>query len=518
MSEQQYSPQQQKSLMDTPSAASAASGQDVAAPVAGPACSLVPEEMPAAVPPPLDTEAGRGMFSSGSSVVGEADIPAEEEHHRYSMPDICQDEDGMDAEFLHPADMADHLENLSLEKQVCALRHMATEDAAEALAELDGSVAVDVLENLDADVAAQIIAEMEPDDAADVLDELDEEHRDVLLGKLDKEDSEELRNLLNFDPDSAAGVMNTELILLEETMTVDEAIAHIRSEMADKESPYYGYVVDSRDVLLGVLSLRDIMLARPGTVVGDAVSDQSVVTVPYDMDKGEVASLLSHYNFLAMPVVDHEGHIMGLVTYDDIMDIMHEEASADMQGMVGADPGESVDTPWLESVAKRLPWLVVNMVNSALSASVVYMFEGSIAQMAVLAVLMPMVANQAGNTGQQALAVMIRQLAMDRFEQKKAWLAVLREAKIGLVTGIFMSLLALGGAWIFTGIPMVGAVMGGALLCDMMLGAVAGGSIPLIFRAMGRDPAQASSIFLTTITDGAGFFIFLGLASMLLFS
>lgn len=438
------------------------------------------------------------------------------EGHGISIPEACR-ELGDETEFVHPADLADHLENLSLEKQVCALRHMPTEDAAEALAELEGSVAVDVLENLDVDVAAQIIAEMEPDDAADVLDELDEEHRDVLLGKLTREDSEELRNLLNFDPDSAAGVMNTELILLEENMTADEAITHIRSEMEDKESPYYAYVVDRNDKLVGVLSLRDLMLARPGTIVGDAVAGQSVVSVPYDMDKGEVANLLSHYNYLAMPVVDYEGHIMGVVTYDDIMDIMHEEASADMLGMVGADPEESVDTPWKESVRKRLPWLVVNMVNSALSASVVYMFEGSIAQMAALAVLMPMVANQAGNTGQQALAVMIRQLATDRFEPKKAWMAVLREAKIGLVTGLFMSILALCGAWGFTGNPLVGMVMAGALLCDMMLGAVAGGSIPLIFRALGRDPAQASSIFLTTITDGAGFFIFLGLATMFLF-
>ena len=434
-----------------------------------------------------------------------------------SLPEICLDA-GEEAEFIHPADLADHLENLSLEKRVCALRHMSKEDAAEALAELEGNAAVDVLENLDADVAAQIIAEMAPDDAADVLDELDEDHRDVLLEKLTREDSEELRNLLNFDPDSAAGVMNTEIILLEQDLTVDEAIAHIRREMyADKESPYYGYVVDGRDVLVGVRSLRDLMLARPGTIVGDAVAGQNVVSVTYDTDKGEVANLLSHYNYLAMPVVDYEGHIMGVVTYDDIMDIIHDEASADMLGMVGADPEESVDTPWLESVRKRLPWLVVNMLNSALSASVVYMFEGTIAQMAVLAVLMPMVANQAGNTGQQALAVMIRQLATDRFDHRKAWKAVLREGKIGLATGVFMALASFLGAWWFTGNLLVGAVMGGAILCDMFLGAVAGGSIPLLFRALGRDPAQASSIFLTMLTDGAGFFIFLGMASLILF-
>lgn len=419
---------------------------------------------------------------------------------------------------LHPADLADHLEHLSPERRMDALRQMATEDAADALAELDGNLAADVLENMDASEAAQILAEMDPDDAADVLDDLDVMRRDAVLEQMTQEDSEELRHLLHFDPDSAAGIMNTELILLEESMTVDEAIAHIRHEMMEeKESPYYGYVVDDHEILTGVLSLRDLMLARPGTLIGDAAAGQNVVSVTWDTDKGEVANLLSHYNYLAMPVVDYEGHIMGVVTYDDIMDIIHEEASADMLGMVGADPEETCDTPWHESVAKRLPWLVVNLLNSALSASVVYMFEGTIAQMAILAVLMPMVANQAGNTGQQALAVMIRQLSRDRFDHKKAWLAVLREGKIGLATGIVMAIISCLGVWWFTDNRMIGMVMGGAILCDMLLGAIAGGSIPLIFRWLGRDPAQASSIFLTTLTDGAGFFIFLGLASWLLF-
>ena len=374
---------------------------------------------------------------------------------------------------------------------------MPREDAADALAELDENVAVDVLENLDADDAAQIIAEMEPDDAADVLDELDESHRDVLLGRLAKEDSEELRNLLNFPQDSAAGVMNTEVIMLEESWTVDQAISHIRSEMElEKESPYYGYVVDEKEKLVGVLSLRDLMLAKPGIIVGDEVAGQNVVSVRYDMDKREVASELSHYNYMALPVVDYENHLMGVV---------------------GAGPEENIDTPWYESVAKRLPWLGVNLVNSALSASVVYRFDGTIAQMAVLAVLMPMVANQGGNSGQQALAVMIRQLASEKVDRKKAIKAVLREGKIGFITGFAMAIVAFIGSWIFSHNMIVGMVMGGAMLCDMVLGAVAGGSIPLIFKALGRDPAQASSIFLTTITDGCGFFIFLGLATVFLF-
>ncbi len=428
----------------------------------------------------------------------------------------CLDDDGNNPEFSHPADIADHLENLSLEKQMCVFRHLTTEDAAETLAELDETTAVDVLENLDPDIAAQIIAEMSPDDAADVLDELDADHRDVLLGKLEKEDSESLRRLLAFDPNSAAGIMNTEMLLIDDDINVDEAIHQVRGQMEDKENPYYAYVVDKSDFLVGVLSLRDLMLSKPGQTVRDALGHHPVISVQYNVDKAEVARMISHYNFMCLPVVDYEGHIMGVVTHDDIMDIIHEEASADMLGMVGAHPDETVDTPWFESVRNRLPWLFINLVNSSLSAFVVYMFEGSIAEMAVLAVLMPMVANQAGNTGQQALAVLIRQLATERFDQKKSWMAVLREGKIGFTTGAAMALVAFAAVWIFSGNAVLGLVMGGALLCDMCLGAVAGGSIPLIFRALGRDPAQASSIFLTTITDGAGFFIFLGLATVFL--
>lgn len=441
------------------------------------------------------------------------------------LPEECRDPSAQDedagfadpAHPAHPADVAEHLENLSLERQVCVLRHLPAEDAAEALAELDEHVRVDLLENLDADVAAQILSEMSPDDAADVLDELDKDHRDVLLSNLETEDAEEIRHLMGFDPDTAGGVMNTEVIILDHALTADQAISQIRAEIEDKEIPYYAYLVDEQDRLVGVLSLRDIMLCKPGTRLRDEVRGQGLISVLFDRDKEEVARLLGHYNFMAMPVVDYEGRLLGVVTHDDIIDIIHDEASEDMLGMVGAGTDESVDTPWRQSVRKRLPWLIVNMLNSAVSASVVYMFEGSIAQMAVLAVLMPMVANQAGNTGQQALAVMIRQLAVERFDRRKAWWAVLREGKIGLSSGVIVALLVLCAVLAFTESWTLATVMALALLLDMLLGALAGASIPLILRALGRDPAQASSIFLTTLTDGAGFFIFLGLATLALF-
>lgn len=191
--------------------------------------------------------------------------------------------------------------------------------------------------------------------------------------------------------------MNTEIILVNSDASVDDAILQIRSELEDKEMPYYVYVVDSMDKLVGVLSLRDLMLSKPGTQVRDAVGKQDLITVSFDADKSEVARILGHYNFLCLPVVDREGHLMGVVTHDDVIDILQDEASADMLGMVGAGQTEDVDTPWLTSVRMRLPWLVINMLNSAMSVFIVYMFEGNIAQMALLAVLMPMV----GQPGRQ---------------------------------------------------------------------------------------------------------------------
>ena len=419
-------------------------------------------------------------------------------------------------ELSHPADMAEHIENLSLEKQVDLLSSLPEEDAAEALAEMDEHSRVELLENLDPDVAAGILGEMSFDDAADVLDELDFEHSNTLLSKLEAEDAEEIRGLMAFDPETAGGVMNTEIIILDEELTADQAISRLRSEIEDKEIPYYAYIVDPHDVLRGVLSLRDLLLMPPGATLHDAVGDQELITVTFNQDREEVARLIAHYNFMALPVVDMEGRLLGVISHDDVIDIINDLASEDMLGMVGAGQDESTDTPWGESVKMRLPWLLVNMFNSALSAGVVYLFEGSIAQMAILAVFMPMVANQAGNTGQQALAVIIRQLATEKFERRKAWAAVLREAKIGLANGLLLGVIVFALVYLFTQSLGLTAVMVSALILDMLLGALAGASIPLILKRLGRDPAQASSIFLTAITDGAGFFLFLGLATLFL--
>ena len=448
-----------------------------------------------------------------------SDLQHTEQTEHNKRNSTCQnsaDENINFSDLSHPADIAKHLENLSLSEQVCLLSNLPVEEAADALAELEEYARVEILENLDHDKAASILSEMHFDDAADILEELDEDHSDVLLSKLESEDAHEIRTLMAFDPDTAGGIMNTEIVILEQHLTADEAIGQLRREIQDKEIPYYAYIVNKDDILVGVLSLRDLLVCPPKYTLLEASKEQDLVKITFDRGREEVARLIAHYNLMALPVVDYEGRLMGVISHDDVIDIIHDLASEDMLGMVGAGQDESVDTPWLESVKMRLPWLVINMVNSALSASVVYLFDGTIAQMAILAVFMPMVANQAGNTGQQALAIIIRQLATEKFERKKAWLAVLREGKIGALNGLILGSMVWIGVYFFTGNTALTTVMVIALMLDMVLGAFAGASIPLLLKEMGRDPAQASSIFLTAITDGAGFFLFLGLATLFL--
>jgi magnesium transporter len=357
---------------------------------------------------------------------------------------------------------------------------------------------------------------MSPDDAADVLDDLDSAHQELLLQRVEVEEAQEIEALMTFDSETAGGVMNTEITVVDQNLTADQAIQLIRNAAEESEIPYYAYIVDGTDKLVGVLSLRNLMLAPPRKPLREMVENQQLITATYDVDQEEVAHQLTRYNFLALPIVDYAGRIMGVVTHDDVIDIIHEEASEDMLGMVGAGQDETVDTPWLRSVGMRLPWLVVNVANSILAAMVVHHFEGTIAQITILASLMPIVANLAGNAGQQSLAVMIRQLAMEGWDTKRAWYAVWRETQIGLVNGVAMGLIILMGVVILTGQPILAGVMALALALDLIVGNTAGAMFPIVLKMLGRDPAQASSIFLTTVTDTMGFLLFLGLASAVL--
>jgi magnesium transporter len=374
----------------------------------------------------------------------------------------------VELESAHPADGADMLEVLPLDQQVDTVISLPLEDAAEVIAEMERHDRAELMTELPPDHAADILEQMSPDDAADVLDDMDEEHQKRLLTRMEKEEAADVQTLMRFDPETAGGVMNTEVMVLEQDLSADEAIAMIRNAVEDTEIPYYAYVVDEKEVLAGVLSLRDLMLAKPGKRLKDLLHEQGLITILYNADREEAAHLIARYNFLALPVVDFDGKLLGVVTHDDVIDIIHEEHSEDMLGMVGAGHDETFDTPWKRSVVMRLPWLVINIATASLSAWVVHQFEGTISQMAILAALMPIVANQAGNTGHQSLAVMIRQMAMERFDRKEAWIAVLRESKIGTANGFMVSVLAMAGVYMITLNWQLSLVLAIALGLDML--------------------------------------------------
>lgn len=310
--------------------------------------------------------------------------------------------------------------------------------------------------------------------------------------------------------------MTSKVTSMTENFSVEQAIVDLRRRHEDDETLSYVCGVDDGGRLTGVLSMRDLVLANPETRLSDILV-RDIQSVNVMLDREEVARLMDRYNYLALPVIDDRNKLLGIVTVDDVIDVIQEEATEDIQTMVGASGDEQIDSSWFYSFRKRLPWLEVNLGTAFLAAAVVGMFENTIARVTILAVFLPVVAGQGGNTGAQALVVMIRALALREVSGRMAWRAIRREFFVGFGCGIVVGLTTAGVAYLWAKNPMIGLVIGCAMVINMALAAVVGAAIPLGLRALGLDPAQSSSIFLTTVTDIVGFVAFLGLARLLLF-
>lgn len=299
---------------------------------------------------------------------------------------------------------------------------------------------------------------------------------------------------------------------LRKELSVEEAIGSIRS-LGQKQPLFYIYVTDEKNRLEGVLAMRDLVLADPRTRL-EAVMTKDVMSVPANLDREEVIKLAAQSRYLAIPVVDSQKRLLGIIHSGDLIEAAEEEASEDMQKMVGAGGDEEVFSPFLFSLRKRLPWLQFNLVTAFLAAAVVGLFENTIARITALAVFLPVVAGQGGNTGAQTLAVVIRGMALGQVKRTLAWRVITKEAWLGVVNGVSVGLVtALVGFW-WEKNPYFGLVIGLAMVVNMAAACIAGAGIPLLMKAFGWDPAQSSSIILTTVTDILGFFSFLGLATI----
>lgn len=384
--------------------------------------------------------------------------------------------------------------------------------AASALLELDRGELADISEALEDAIVVAICRSSAPDDAADLLDALPDERRERVLAKLGGEEGSTLEALLEQENPTAGSIMTTEFLALSEDLQVTDAIEEIR-RYPRKDSFFYVYTVDSDGHLVGVLDLRSLIIADPQSEIG-SIMMPNVVRCSVDASQEEVARLVARYDLLSMPVVDSHNVLVGVVTVDDVLDVIQEEAEEDLLHLGGVAAGERVTSSALDAFRMRLPWLLVNLVTAFLASSVVRVFEGTIASWAALAAFMPIVAGMGGNAGTQTLTVFVRGIALGEIDWKTGFRPILKEIAVGLGNGAVLGLLTGLIVWFWVGDPRLALILFAAMIFNMVVAGFAGGLVPILLKRLDFDPAISSSIFVTTFTDVCGFFVFLGLATL----
>jgi magnesium transporter len=415
----------------------------------------------------------------------------------------------------HPADLAQIFTELPDKGREAAFSLLTDRNgrlAMEAVSELGPEAGAALLATRSAEEIARLAQEIPSDDAAALIDYLPEELSAAVLDLMRPKESGVVENLLEYDEQTAGRIMNPHVFALNEDMTVGEAIAEIQGNR-DVEMVFYLYVVDDRRHLVGVVSLRRLLLVSPETPL-KRIMTADLISARVDMDQEEVARQVAAYNLLAIPVVDEENKLVGIITVDDVIDVIKDEATEDIYRLAGVVGDERVFTPAPESLRKRLPWLGVNLGTAFLAASVVGLFTRTIDALPVLAVFMPIVAGMGGNAATQTLTVIVRGIALGELSWANSRKALLKEAAVGIGNGVVLGIVAALVAWATKGDPVLGGVLGAAMVINMFVAATAGVLIPLGLRAANVDPALASSVFITTLTDVFGFFSFLGLATL----
>jgi magnesium transporter len=382
----------------------------------------------------------------------------------------------------------------------------------EAISELGPEAGAALLSTRSAEEIAKLAQEIPSDDAAALIDYLPEELSLAVLDLMRPKESGVVENLLEYDERTAGRIMNPNVFALSEDMTVGEAITELQSNR-EVEMVFYLYVVDERRHLVGVVSLRRLLLVSPETPL-KRIMTADLISARVDMDQEEVARQVAAYNLLAIPVVDEENKLVGIITVDDVIDVIKDEATEDIYRLAGVAGDERVFTPAPESLRKRLPWLGVNLGTAFLAAAVVGIFTTTIDALPILAVFMPIVAGMGGNAAMQTLTVIVRGIALGELSWSNSRKALMKEAAVGIGNGLALGLVAAAVAWMVNGDPVLGLVLGAAMVINMFVAATAGVLIPLGLRAASIDPALASSVFITTMTDVFGFLSFLGLATL----
>lgn len=419
----------------------------------------------------------------------------------------------LDAAKEHPADLADELQRMPRHTAAQILQSIPDERATAVLAEMDDKVAAEILSLLKPEESQDLVNELQSSEAADIVAEMPPEQREEVLAGLEPAESAKVSELLRYPEDSAGGIMEDRFIALP----VDATIATCRQILQDRgeeavQGASYLYVVDAGQKLIGVISMRDLVFRKPERMIREIMSAQ-VTAVRVDDDQEKVAQLFAQYHYMALPVLERDGRLVGVVDADRAIEVIQQENTEDMQLMVGLSGEEHSYTTWQKAIGRRLPWLYINLATAFLAAAVVSLFESTIARWTALAVFFPVVAGQAGNAGMQTLTVIIRGMALGEISGKAGRGALIKEIVLGLLNGLAIGIVVgLIGYW-WKGSAVFGVIVCLAMFLNMLAAALSGVLVPYGLKAMKIDPALASSILVTTVTDVAGFFFFLGLAA-----
>ena len=414
--------------------------------------------------------------------------------HNYEQSEYFEDTDENNRqkifEFLSPKEVANFFDQLDIDD----------EDYEE------------LFDKINANYASHVLEEMSYDNSVDILNKLSKPKVASLLTLMDKDEANEIKALLHYEEDTAGGIMTTEYISLKTTTPVKEALMHVKEQAPDAETIYVIFAVNEAGQLVGVLSLRDLITAENDSYIEDVMSER-VISVNVADDQEDVAQVIRDYDFIAVPVVDYQTHLLGIITIDDILDVMDEEASEDYSRLAGVSDIDSTSDSVIKTASKRLPWLIVLTFLGMITATILGSFEDTLSQVALLAAFIPIISGMSGNSGTQSLAVSVRNISTGEINEQSKFKLALREAGSGFLSGLVCSVVLSLIIVVIYRQPLLALIVGGSLTCAMTVGTLVGSMIPLIMNKFKIDPAVASGPFITTINDIVSMLIYFGLAT-----
>ncbi|EGQ2906151.1 magnesium transporter [Staphylococcus pseudintermedius] len=426
------------------------------------------------------------------------------------------DIDGFREEFLalHSYEQSEYFEISDDDVRQKMYRFLSPEEVSEFFEnlEIDEEDYEALFETMNATYASQVLEQMSYDNAVDILNQLSKKKIASLLMLMNREEAKEIKALLHYDEDTAGGIMTTEYISLTINTPVHEALMRVKDQAPDAETIYVIFVVDEDKKLVGVISLRDLIIAENDAYIEDIMSER-VISANVADDQEDVAQTMRDYDFIAMPVVDYQNHLLGIITIDDIVDVMDEEASEDYSRLAGVSDIDSTDDTIFQTALKRLPWLLILTVLGMITASILGSFEETLEKVALLAAFIPIISGMSGNSGTQSLAVSVRNISTGDIKEKSKIKLALRESGSGFLTGITCAVSLSLIIMLLYGQPYLALIVGTSLTIAMTVGTTIGSVIPLVINRLGIDPAVASGPFITTINDIVSMLIYFGLAT-----